>query len=90
MDQNRLSDLDSLKDAIDMQMEIEFNLNGKHYLLEPVYDKNGIDAVGWSLSWDQGEKEININSTNFDKILDTKIDNIPLKKQWKKMKMIFY
>lgn len=86
----KLVSLESLKSSIEMQMEIDFYLKGKRYLLEPIYDKNGVDAISWSLSTDKGRQETRINSTLPEEVLNVEVNNIPLKSQWQDMDMIFY
>ena len=89
-DSAKLRTIDDLKQSIEVQREIEFYLGNQRYLLEPIYGKNGVDAVAWHMSWDRGAKEKRIDATVPDEVLNITINGIPLKKQWKKMDMINY
>ena len=86
----KLKSINDLKDSIDMQMEIEFKLNKKTYLLEPIYDSSGSYAIAWELSTDAGRTTNKINATDPDEVLNVQVDQKKLKDQWKDMDMIFY
>lgn len=87
----KLKSISDLKDSIDVQMEIEFKLNKKTYLLEPVYDSSGSHAIAWELSTDDGRTTSTINATDPDEVLNVQVDQKKLKDQWEDedMDMIF-
>lgn len=82
--------IDDLMNSISMQMEIEFELSGKLYLLEPIYDDDGVNAIGWSLSTDNGNVEKRINTTDPNKVLNIEVNKVPLKNQLQKINLFSY
>lgn len=77
-------DLDKFKERLEICDEIEFDLNGQSWNLEPVY--KGDDQVAWELYQRDPKYDQTINTIDPNEILRVKIDWKPLIDQWSKVK----